>query len=70
MLCHRHPAVTSLLAQEQFVSKQVGEDTLIALRNSILSHDIAPHQLPYLACTEDRGLAVLWLTVYRVIQVF
>lgn len=56
LLCHRHPAVPSLLAQEPFVSKQVGEDTLIALMSSTLSRDIAPHQLPYLAYTEASGL--------------
>ncbi|TVP49913.1 MAG: LysR family transcriptional regulator [Halomonas sp.] len=56
LLCHRHPAVPSLLIPEHFLSKQVGEDTLIALISRAARQDVASNQLPYLAYTEASGL--------------
>lgn len=56
LLCHRHPAVPSPLAPGLFISKQVGEDTLIALMSRHVSQEIPSHQLPYLAYTEASGL--------------
>ncbi|HDZ47035.1 MAG TPA: LysR family transcriptional regulator [Halomonas sp.] len=56
LLCHRHPDVPSMLASEHFVSKQVGEDTLIALMSSASRQDISANQQPYLAYTEASGL--------------
>jgi DNA-binding transcriptional LysR family regulator len=56
LLCHRHPDVPSPLAQEHFVSQQVGDDTLMALVGSSALGGNATNQLPYLAYTEASGL--------------
>ncbi|HSP30671.1 MAG TPA: substrate-binding domain-containing protein [Halomonas sp.] len=56
LLCHRHPDVPAQLASEYFVSKQIGEDTLIALISSTSPRDIPANQRPYLAYTEASGL--------------
>lgn len=56
LLCHRHPDVPPLLPPDQFVSKKVGEDSLIPLAGSSAGFDPSPASLPYLAYTEESGL--------------
>lgn len=56
LLCHRHPDVPPRLTADQFVSKEIGRDTLLALVGGSAQFDASPESLPYLAYTEESGL--------------
>lgn len=56
LLCHRHPDVPTLLAPEQFISKRVGQDTLVPLASPCADFNKSPASLPYLAYSQESGL--------------
>lgn len=56
LLCHRHPDVPPRLPADQFVSKEIGRDVLVALTGDSAQFDSSHESLPYLAYTDESGL--------------
>lgn len=64
LLCHDHPAATTRLTPDSFLSIEVGRDVLVPVARPNLIETCKPDDLPYLAYTAESGmgriLAAAW----------